>query len=186
MDRITVGLDFGTHQTKVCIENKSDANNPEYSFFPFKNLEGRNCYILPSIVQVNKDNTLCYGFVNSKNAKYGKKFYVREIPKFPQRITARKNTMLPMPSNQQILSTEASSEASALAHYKLAKRKEQMTEVESAYQAELKEWYRWQNLSQINYRLIYKVSIPSWPFNKIQKEVKPFCGTLPLFISLCS
>ena len=28
MNRITIGLDFGTHQTKVCVENKADVNNP--------------------------------------------------------------------------------------------------------------------------------------------------------------
>ena len=39
MARITVGLDFGTHQTKLCIEDKADINNPIYSFFPFEDLE---------------------------------------------------------------------------------------------------------------------------------------------------
>ena len=41
MARITVGLDFGTHQTKLCIEDKADVNNPIYSFFPFEDLEGK-------------------------------------------------------------------------------------------------------------------------------------------------
>ena len=40
MNRITIGLDFGTHQTKVCVENKADVNNPIYSFFQFLNEKG--------------------------------------------------------------------------------------------------------------------------------------------------
>ena len=130
MDRITVGLDFGTHQTKVCIENKADVNNPEYSFFPFKDLEGNDNYILPSIVQINSDNTLSYGFVDEKRAKYGKKFIIGGMPKFPQKIS---------------VTTEV-------------KKKNEcaMKDAEATYQAELKEWYRWQNTSQVNYRMIYR------------------------------
>lgn len=130
MDRITVGLDFGTHQTKVCIENKADVNNPEYSFFPFKDLEGNDNYILPSIVQINSDNTLSYGFVDEKRAKYGKKFIIGGMPKFPQKIS---------------VTTEM-------------KKKHEcaMKDAEATYQAELKEWYRWQNTSQVNYRMIYR------------------------------
>ena len=66
MARITVGLDFGTHQTKLCIEDKADINNPIYSFFPFEDLEGKKNIILPSIIQINKDNTLSYGFVDKE------------------------------------------------------------------------------------------------------------------------
>lgn len=85
MERITVGLDFGTHQTKVCIENKSDARNPIYSFFKFQDLEGNNSVILPSIVQINKDNTLSYGFVDKKKSKFGEKFFIGNMPEYPQK-----------------------------------------------------------------------------------------------------
>ena len=64
MSEVTVGLDFGTHQTKVCIE---DAKNPllkRYTFFPFKDPTGRGSFVLPSIVQINKDDTLSYGFMD--------------------------------------------------------------------------------------------------------------------------
>ena len=44
-------------QTKVCIENKTDARNPIYSFFAFKDMDGNSSVILPSIVQLNKDNS---------------------------------------------------------------------------------------------------------------------------------
>ncbi len=65
----TVGLDFGTHQTKVCIE---DSHNPllkRYTFFPFEDLEGKSSFVLPSVVQINKDDTLSYGFVEEAKAK---------------------------------------------------------------------------------------------------------------------
>lgn len=66
MDNIRVGLDFGTHQTKICIQRTPDEGHgePMYEFFTFKDQEGRDHYFLPSIVQVNVDDTLSYGFVN--------------------------------------------------------------------------------------------------------------------------
>lgn len=60
----TVGLDFGTHQTKICIEDRTDKNRPRYTFFTFKDLHGNESWMLPSIVQVNKDHTISYGFVD--------------------------------------------------------------------------------------------------------------------------
>ncbi|WP_314695750.1 hypothetical protein [Prevotella histicola] len=176
MDRITVGLDFGTHQTKVCIENKADVNNPEYSFFPFKDLEGNDNYILPSIVQINSDNTLSYGFVDEKRAKYGKKFIIGEMPKFPQKIAVTTEDLEPMPTKPAILNSAPPTSGEQLARYKKAqklydtqlnlwrnksnslKKKHEcaMKDAEATYQAELKEWYDWQNTSQVNYRMIYR------------------------------
>ena len=37
---ITVGLDFGTHQSKVCIEKKEGAEL-SYEFFRFKDADGK-------------------------------------------------------------------------------------------------------------------------------------------------
>lgn len=176
MDRITVGLDFGTHQTKVCIENKADVNNPEYSFFPFKDLEGNDNYILPSIVQINSDNTLSYGFVDEKRAKYGKKFIIGGMPKFPQKISVTTEDLEPMPTKPAILNSAPPTSGEQLALYKKAQKlydtqlnlwrnksnslKEKhecaMKDAEATYQAELKEGYHWQNTSQVNYRMIYR------------------------------
>lgn len=176
MDRITVGLDFGTHQTKVCIENKADVNNPEYSFFPFKDLEGNDNYILPSIVQINSDNTLSYGFVDEKRAKYGKKFIIGRRPKFPQKISVPTEDLEPMPTKPAILNSAPPTSGEQLERYKKAqksyktqldlwhnksnslKKKHEcaMKDAEATYQAELKEWYLWQNTSQVDYRMIYR------------------------------
>ena len=65
----TIGLDFGTHQTKICIEDRSDKNNPRYSFFKFRDLKGQEQIALPTVVQVNNDDTLSYGYVDANNCK---------------------------------------------------------------------------------------------------------------------
>ena len=65
-DYIRIGLDFGTHQTKVCVQRTPDEGHghPVYEFFKFKDLQGGDNYFLPSIVQINDDDTLSYGFVD--------------------------------------------------------------------------------------------------------------------------
>lgn len=71
MDTITIGLDFGTHQTKICVQRTPDEGRgqPSYEFFKFKDLEGHDSYFLPSVMQINRDDTLSYGFVNPDNAR---------------------------------------------------------------------------------------------------------------------
>ena len=68
---ITVGLDFGTHQTKICIEDTADKQNPNYSFWKFKDVDGKMQFVCPSVVQLNEDNTLSYGYVSDENCKKG-------------------------------------------------------------------------------------------------------------------
>ena len=60
---ITVGLDFGTHQSKVCLEFKEGAEL-EYKFFKFKNLFGKEQYTLPSIIHVKNDGCMEYGYIH--------------------------------------------------------------------------------------------------------------------------
>ncbi len=71
MDRIRIGLDFGTHQTKVCVQKTPDEGHgePNYDFFQFKDLQGRNQYFLPSVIQINEDDTLSYGYVDVSKKK---------------------------------------------------------------------------------------------------------------------
>lgn len=59
---ITVGLDFGTHQTKVCIEDKEGVEL-NYTFMKFEDTYHRLFYTLPSIVGVGKDDMLSYGYL---------------------------------------------------------------------------------------------------------------------------
>jgi hypothetical protein len=67
---LTVGLDFGTHQTKVCIEDATNPAQKIYEFFEFKNPFGKASVLFPSIVQINEDDTLSYGFVDEGQCKY--------------------------------------------------------------------------------------------------------------------
>lgn len=64
---ITVGLDFGTHQTKVCVEDKQGAET-HYKFKKFADLSGKMLYTLPSIIYIDEDKLLHYGFA-PKNKK---------------------------------------------------------------------------------------------------------------------
>ena len=59
---ITVGLDFGTHQTKVCIEKKDEVELT-YSFMRFNDMYHREFYTLPSIIGVGIDGLLSYGYL---------------------------------------------------------------------------------------------------------------------------
>lgn len=63
-----IGLDFGTHQTKVCLEDSSDRRNKRYFFHRFTDGEGRERYTMPSTVMVKKDHTLAYGNVDESQA----------------------------------------------------------------------------------------------------------------------
>ncbi len=75
---ITVGLDFGTHQTKICVEDSTDPLNKTHRFITFKNKAGEETLFFPSIVQINKDNTVSYGFVDESDCK------IVELPKKPK------------------------------------------------------------------------------------------------------
>jgi hypothetical protein len=65
---ITVGLDFGTHQTKICIEDATNPNQKIYEFFKFFD-NGKSTFFLPSVVQINIDGTLSYGTVDENKCK---------------------------------------------------------------------------------------------------------------------
>ena len=68
MPSYKIGLDFGTHQTKVCLEDSSDRRNKRYFFHRFTDGEGCEHYTIPSTVMVKKDRTLAYGFVDEGEA----------------------------------------------------------------------------------------------------------------------
>lgn len=65
--QITIGLDFGTHQSKVCVERKNGAEL-EYQFFKFPDSYGQFQFTLPSIILIGNDGFLKYGYI-PKNKK---------------------------------------------------------------------------------------------------------------------
>ena len=62
MQYITVGLDFGTHQTKVCIE-KNEGAELSYEFFMFKDNRNRKQFTLPSVLCVDDEDHIHYGYL---------------------------------------------------------------------------------------------------------------------------
>lgn len=62
-----IGLDFGTHQSKICIQNLR-ANPHTIEFVEFPNNNGYSL-MLPSVVQINNDDTVSYGFVVNDKLK---------------------------------------------------------------------------------------------------------------------
>ncbi len=60
----TIGLDFGTHQSKFCVE-KREGRNQEFEFVAFWNGKDKYEYRLPSVIKLNEDDTLEYGFFDS-------------------------------------------------------------------------------------------------------------------------
>ena len=63
---ITVGLDFGTHQTKICIEKKEGVEC-SYSFVKYKDDKGVEHYTIPSVISINNRGLLSYGFISNKD-----------------------------------------------------------------------------------------------------------------------
>lgn len=60
---ITVGFDFGTHQTKICVESKGGMEI-SYTFMKFGNKGTQLNYTLPSIIGVQKNGKMQYGFLS--------------------------------------------------------------------------------------------------------------------------
>lgn len=63
----TVGFDFGTHQTKVCVENREGAEL-QYEFFKFKDAKGVEQYTLPSILSIDKKGLVRYGYISDETS----------------------------------------------------------------------------------------------------------------------
>lgn len=66
---ITIGLDFGTHQTKICIENSDSPSHKTYEFYEWQD----GMYAFPSIIQINKDHTLRYGSIDMDSVLVARK-----------------------------------------------------------------------------------------------------------------
>lgn len=86
MDYIKIGLDFGTHQTKICAQITPDEGHgePRYEFFQFEDLAGQKSYFLPSVVQINDDDTLSYGYVERSMARRKLEKPILNLPDEPE------------------------------------------------------------------------------------------------------
>ena len=88
---ITVGLDFGTHQTKVCIEHK-DGVELNYTFMKFNDIYHRDYYTFPSLIGVGKDGLLSYGYLprryDGRIIRYFKQSAFRPSPSSMSQVNA--------------------------------------------------------------------------------------------------
>ena len=75
---ITVGLDFGTHQTKVCVENRNGTET-HYQFHRFMDNEGTMRYTLPSIICITPDNKLKYGYIDVNTEGVFKRYFKQAV-----------------------------------------------------------------------------------------------------------
>lgn len=62
---ITVGLDFGTHQTKLCVEKKEGVEC-SYTFVKFKDDKSIDHYTIPSVINIDDHGLLSYGYIPPK------------------------------------------------------------------------------------------------------------------------
>ena len=102
---VKIGLDFGTHFTKICVEDSKDKRNRSYSFHKFIDLEGNPSLVFPSVVQLNKDNTLSYGFVDTDNAAMVDELLDKDMPKKPVEPKYRSYKQIPEPNKPVAPST---------------------------------------------------------------------------------
>lgn len=150
----TVGLDFGTHQTKVCIENAANPAQKLYEFLEY-NTKDKPTVLFPSIVQVNNDDTISYGFVDDnickslilENIKQPElvlpdKPAIAVLPKEPQ-----KQSYPPKPQQENTRNLSWKEQLLRLKNIKVSKEKfsistwkEKCNEIDSIYVKTYKDW----------------------------------------------
>jgi len=150
----TVGLDFGTHQTKVCIENATNPAQKLYEFVEFKNSRGKKTVLYPSVVQINNDDTISYGFVDDTKCKMIEietktkpklellpepilKLLEKPLkPKYPEKPTKSKNEKLTWKEQLQKFRTKNLQNKKSALH----KWKEECKIIDLQYKEALKKW----------------------------------------------
>lgn len=145
----TVGLDFGTHQTKVCIEDASNPAQKIYEFFEFEDSDGGKSVLFPSIVQINADDTVSYGFVDEKRCKEmsysSSPKPILELPEEPVLELPPRPEKLPYPPKPKKLDKKGYSLKDQLAYIKRYDEdcilwKLQCKQIDEDYCKKLEEW----------------------------------------------
>ncbi len=151
----TVGLDFGTHQTKVCIENATNPAQKLYEFLEFNTMD-KTTVLFPSIVQINNDDTISYGFVDINKCK----ILIRkntpspelvlpiqptmELPKEPQKLNYPSKPQQENTRNltwkEQLLRLKNKKDSKA--KFSISKWKEECNEIDRSY---IETYQNWEN-----------------------------------------
>ena len=68
MDRIKIGLDFGTHQSKICVQRIPDEGHGEpcYEFFQFTDLQGNMQFFCPQLYRLTRTTLYHMGMLTAK------------------------------------------------------------------------------------------------------------------------
>lgn len=193
----TVGLDFGTHQTKVCIEDATNPAQKLYEFFEFKNSNGKTTVFFPTVVQINNDDTISYGFLDNTKCKMidiettdkpilellpepTLKLLEKPLkPKYPDKpIEEKKEKFTWREQLLRLKNNDFKREKSPLQYWK-----EECRDIEKQYDEEIKIWQKkiksneeehifelelWKNKNN-ELKNEYNKKIKEWEKNKIEK-----------------
>lgn len=146
MDRIKIGLDFGTHQSKICVQRTPDEGHgePNYEFFQFTDLQGNKHFFLPSVIQINEDDTLSYGYVDSKRMKAAPTEPVKQevqleeefdVPDMAEKLYNKYATAENQPEDMHVLGSMIQIRLQKIKARNVMK----LQEAESEYEAQLRE-----------------------------------------------
>lgn len=80
---ITLGLDFGTHQSKLCLSYMPN-NETICEFVEFELSDGTKSVLLPSLIQINKDNSIRVGAFDKESCA-ARLFAPPQEPVYPER-----------------------------------------------------------------------------------------------------
>lgn len=99
---ITIGFDLGTHQTKICIQDASNAAQKMYEFLEFEKPDGTTTVLFPSIVQINMDKTVSYGYPDESKCLFLKRkeieeptLRLKELPIKPTNFPSKRKAKYP-------------------------------------------------------------------------------------------
>ena len=153
-DDIRIGLDFGTHQTKICIQRTPDEGHgvPEYEFFQFADQNGKEQYFLPSVVQINKDDTLSFGYVSPEVEKEGLPLPILDIinPAGKSNLDAKVKALCDKYSCDKSYNIEGLTALKVMLEKKheidVSNYDEYVAKAQSKYEEEIKEYKRERNL----------------------------------------
>lgn len=168
MDVIKVGLDFGTHQTKICIQRTPDEGHgiPEYEFFKFVDLQGNEQYFIPSVIQINKDNTLSYGYVDPTDEKEGLPFPRLENIEPLKDISEEAQALYSKYAASDNVDSEGMEALMTMLRKKLEIDKktyqEQKVKAQAKYEEDLKAYRRERNL----FRYFKQATFAEYPWDK--------------------
>lgn len=168
MDIIRVGLDFGTHQTKICIQRTPDEGHgvPEYEFFKFIDQKGNEQFFIPSVVQINKDDTLSYGYVDPNDEKEGLPLPRMEIIEPLQDISTQAHALYAKYSIGDVNEAEGMEALETMLKKKYQVDEEryqvQKEKAQAKYEEDIKAYRRERNL----FRYFKQATFAEYPWDK--------------------